>query len=202
MSTKTTQKTRKMVFLAMMTAIIVVLQVIATFTIRFGVFPITLALAPIIIGAAMYGWGAGTFLGFVFGLIVFLTGILGWDGGGVNAMMAQNAFATTVLCLGKGTVAGLVAGLVYKLGEKKNSLTGVILSGIATPIVNTGIFAVGMLTIFYNFLVGGSAETSYTPVAYLFFGMIGFNFIIELIVNLALATVINRIIVIGSKKRR
>ena len=59
-----------------------------------------------------------------------------------------------------------------------------------------------MLTIFYNFLVGGSAETSYTPVAYLFFGMIGFNFIIELIVNLALATVINRIIVIGSKKRR
>ena len=38
--------------------------------------------------------------------------------------------------------------------------------------------------------------------AYLFFGMIGFNFIIELIVNLALATVINRIIVIGSKKRR
>ena len=40
--------------LAIFTAIIVVLQVLCTF-VRFGPFSITLALAPIIIGTAIYG---------------------------------------------------------------------------------------------------------------------------------------------------
>ena len=57
----------------MMTAIIIVLQVIATFTVRFGIFPITLALAPIIISAAMYTWREGLVLGLVFGTVVFVT---------------------------------------------------------------------------------------------------------------------------------
>ena len=201
MSTRTTQKTRKMVFLSMMTAIIIVLQVIATFTVRFGIFPITLALAPIIISAAMYTWREGLYLGLVFGAVVFVTGLLGWDGGGVNAMMAQNALATTLLIFVKGGAAGLVAGLVYKLGAKKNSLVGVISAGIATPITNTGIFAVGMIFVFYNFLVGG-AKNGEHPLAYLFLGMIGLNFIIELIVNLALATVIDRVIRVGGKSNR
>ena len=66
--------TQRMAGLAIFTAIIVVLQVLCTF-VRFGPFPITLALAPIIIGAAVYGSSAGALLGGVFGTVVLLTGI-------------------------------------------------------------------------------------------------------------------------------
>ncbi|NLF34555.1 MAG: ECF transporter S component, partial [Clostridiales bacterium] len=55
------QNTQTMTGLAIMTAIIVVLQVVASF-VKFGPFSITLALAPIIIGAALYGPMAGAYL--------------------------------------------------------------------------------------------------------------------------------------------
>ena len=51
---RASEKTRRLTGLALMTAIIVVLQVVASF-VKFGPFTITLALAPILIGAALYG---------------------------------------------------------------------------------------------------------------------------------------------------
>ena len=65
------EKTRRLTGLALLTAIIVVLQVVASF-VKFGPFTITLALAPIIIGAALYGAGAGAWLGAVFGVVVLI----------------------------------------------------------------------------------------------------------------------------------
>ena len=182
----------------MMSAIVVVLQIVCTF-IKFGPFSITLALAPIIVGAAVGGWRSGTFLGFVFGLVVFVTGILGWDGGFVNLMMAYNPFMTTVLCLAKGILAGLVAGLVYRPIEKKNVYVGVIVSGVLAPVTNTGIFALGMMTVFYGFLTQNASGQS--PLAMLFLGWIGVNFIVELVVNVALGAVITRIIALAKKSR-
>ncbi len=187
-----------MVFLAMMTAIVVVLQIICTF-IKFGPFSITLALIPIIVGAAIYGWKAGAFLGFVFGLVVYITGLFGLDGGFINLMMAYNPFLTTLLCLLKGLAAGLVAGLIYKPLAKKNVYAGVIVSGIAAPITNTGIFALGMMTIFYGFLVENAGAQA--PLAALFLSWLGVNFIIEFAVNVALGAVITRIITIGQKQK-
>ena len=73
---RASEKTRRLTGLALMTAIIVVLQVVASF-VKFGPFPITLALAPIIIGAALYGPKAGAYLGGVFGIVVLLACILG-----------------------------------------------------------------------------------------------------------------------------
>ena len=70
------EKTRRLTGLALMTAIIVVLQVVASF-VKFGPFSITLALAPIIIGAALYGAGAGAWLGAVFGVVVLIACIAG-----------------------------------------------------------------------------------------------------------------------------
>lgn len=58
---RASEKTRRLTGLALMTAIIVVLQVVASF-VKFGPFTITLALAPILIGAALYGPKAGACL--------------------------------------------------------------------------------------------------------------------------------------------
>lgn len=199
MSKNSRERIRYLVRLAVLAAIVIVLQLICTF-IKFGPFSITLALAPIIIGAAILGPLGGAVLGAVFGLVVILTGLMGWDGGFVLLLMEQNAFFTLALCLLKGVLAGLSAAAVYRLIAKKSSLAAVFATGAVTPVVNTGLFALGMLTLFSGFLSASAAVDGRSPIALLFLGWIGINFIIELAVNLALGVGITRIIDIVQKK--
>lgn len=185
-------KVQRMTGIAILTAIIVVVQIICTF-IKFGPFSITLALAPIIIGAAVYGVGTGAMLGGVFGLVVLITGILGWDGGTVMLLMGINPVATVLICIIKGAAAGLAAGAVYAAIAKKNQLGGVITAGIICPVVNTGLFIIGMLAFFFSTISGWAAGND-SMVQYIIFGLCGGNFIVELATNLLLATAITRII--------
>lgn len=191
-------KTRRMTGLAIFSAIIVVLQIISTF-VKFGPFSITLSLAPIIIGAAIYGVGAGAFLGFVFSAVVVITGILGWDGGFIMMLMGISPIGLLVTALGKGTLAGWVSGLVYKAVSKKNELLGVITAGIVCPVVNTGFFVIGMLLFFsetFTTMAGGQ-----NLVSFVIFGLAGINFVIELLVNIVLSSGITQIIKAGKKMR-
>lgn len=195
-NSKRTGSTRKMAGLAIFTAIIVVLQVLCTF-IRFGPFSITLALAPIIIGTAMYGKGAGAYLGGVFGAVVLITGLLGWDGGTVMLLMGMNPVACILICLLKGIAAGLAAGLCYELIAKKNERVGVLVSGIVCPIVNTGLFIVGMLVFYFDTISGWAGGQDL--LLYIIVGLTGVNFLVELAVNILLSAGITRIIHAGKK---
>ena len=58
----------KMVTLALLAALVVVLQTVAS-SIKFGPIPITLTLVPIVIGAILYGPSAGALLGAISGLL-------------------------------------------------------------------------------------------------------------------------------------
>ena len=188
--------TRKMTGLAIFTAIIVVLQVLCTF-VRFGPFSITLALAPIIIGTAMYGKGAGAYLGGVFGAVVLVTGLLGWDGGTVMLLMGINPLGCVLVCLLKGVAAGFFAGLFYELIAKKNDKLGVLISGVVCPVVNTGLFIVGMLVFFFDTLSGWAGGQNL--LLYIIVGLTGVNFLVELAVNIVLSSGITRIIRAGKK---
>ena len=193
--------TRRLTVLALLSALIVALGIICSF-VRFGPVSITLALTPIIIGAALYGAGAGALLGFVFGLVTFISGLVGWDGGFIMLLMTFGdnvlfAIATILLCFGKAILAGYAGGLVYRLIAKKSRLGAVIGAGIVTPIVNTGVFALGMLTAFSALL--GELAGGANAVKFLFVGMIGTNFLIELGTNLVLAAVITRVIELGAR---
>ena len=184
-------KTKRTVGIAIFSAIIVLLQIICTF-IKFGPFSITLALAPIIIGAAIYGVGAGAFLGGVFGTVVLVTGLLGWDGGTVLYLTSINAVATVLICVVKGAVAGLLGGLVYRAIAARSELGGVIVAGIVCPVVNTGLFIAGMLLFFTDTLISWAGGQNL--MIYLITVLTGINFIVELAVNLILASGISRII--------
>ena len=188
--------TRKMTGLAIFTAIIVVFQVLCTF-VRFGPFSITLALAPIIIGTAMYGKGAGAYLGGVFGAVVLVTGLLGWDGGTVMLLMGINPLGCVLVCLLKGVAAGFFAGLCYELIAKKNDKLGVLISGVVCPVVNTGLFIVGMLVFFFDTLSGWAGGQNL--LLYIIVGLTGVNFLAELAVNIVLSSGITRIIRAGKK---
>jgi len=196
--TNTREKTREMAMYAMLAAVVVVLQIVCTY-IKFGPFSITLALTPIIIGAAIYGWKCGAFLGFVFSAVVYITGLMGLDGGFVLMMMDYNAVGTTFICLFKGTAAGAVAGLIYRPIAKKSPLAASFITGASAPIVNTGLFALAMMTIFYGFLSGNAPEGQ-NPIGMLFLSWIGINFIVEFVSNVALGSVITRIVAYYNKK--
>ena len=189
------EKTRRLTGLALMTAIIVVLQVVASF-VKFGPFSITLALAPIIIGAALYGAGAGAWLGAVFGVVVLIACVAGWDQGG-NILFTANPLLTAALCIVKGAAAGFVSGLVFRGLSSRSPMGASIIAGIVCPVVYTGIFCVGLAVFFYDTLVAwaGGSDLIY----YIIFGLTGVNFVLELAINLVLSTVIVR--VVGARKR-
>lgn len=192
-------KTQKLAMLSIFTAVIIVLQVLCTF-IRFGPFSITLALAPIIIGAALYGPGAGAYLGGVFGLVVLITGLFGWDGGTVMYLLGQNAIACVLICIGKGAAAGWAAGLIYKLFEKKSEYLAVVLAGIVCPVVNTGLFVLGMMAFYMSTLQAWAGGTN--MVYFVFIVLAGVNFLVELGVNLLLSSGITSIIRYGKRRER
>ena len=185
--------TSTIVGIGLLTAIVVVLQFVSM-ALRFSAFSITLTLVPIVVGAALYGWKTGAWLGLVFGAAVLLTG-------DAAAFLTINIPGTIATVLVKGAAAGLCAGLVYRLVAKKNQVVAVLLSSITAPIVNTGIFLLGCRLFFYDTVQAWGAGLSFeNTFVYMIVGLVGINFIIELGVNLVLNPAILQIIKIGKKK--
>jgi uncharacterized membrane protein len=178
-------KIQKLVFLAILAAIIVVLQTFAG-SIPVGPFTITLSLIPIMLGAILYGPCAGAFLGAVFGVVVCVAVVTGTDMGG-NLMFQQLPVLTLFLCMLKSTVAGFVSGLICKALQKKNLYLGVALASVACPVMNTGILATGMLLFYGDLVTGWALANSYSNAfLYIIFGMVGVNFLVEMAINLVL----------------
>lgn len=189
---KLNSKTKNMVGVGLFTAIIVVLQFLGG-GIRFGMFSISLVLLPIVVGAALYGWKSGACLGFAFGAAVLLSG-------DAAAFLAIDPIATVLVVLVKGMACGLMAGIVYHLLAKVNRTLAVFAAAIICPIVNTGVFLLGCQLFFLDTVAEWGAAMGYeNAAAYMFLGLAGVNFLIELCVNIVLAPVIVRLINIGKK---
>ena len=183
--------TRKLTGLAILTALVVILQFLP---VKGPFFLITLTLIPIVIGSALYGAFAGAWLGFIFGVTVLLSG-------DAAAFLTINIPGTIATVLVKGTLAGLAAGLVYKLASKVNRYFGVICSALVAPVVNTGIFLLGCRLFFMDTVNGWAAASGYENVgAYMILSLVGINFLIELGVDLVCSPVILRLINIRKKE--
>lgn len=186
-------KVKKLVGVAVFTAIVVVLQLLGGGIKVGGLFSISLVLLPIVVGAAVYGWEAGLWLGGAFGLAVLLSG-------DAAAFMAINPIGTVVTVMVKGIGCGFAAGLLYKLLSKKSVVLGALAAALICPVVNTGIFLVGCRLFFYDTIAQWGAAAGFeNAAAYMFLGLAGINFLVEVATNLILAPVIIRLIRIGKK---
>ena len=198
MSNTSKNKTYRLTALGILTAIIVVLQIFTTF-VHFGPFSITLALIPIVVGASMFGVGAGAYLGAVFSVVVVIMCITGGDPGGFLVWSA-NPFMCVVMCMLKGTLAGFEAGVHYRALESTNKIVATAVAALVSPIVNTGIFILGMMIFFRDTLVSWAGDT---PVLYyIIFGLTGINFLIEVGVNVILSPVVVKIVDAVKKTNR
>lgn len=176
-------KINRLVGIALLSAIVVVLQLLGSF-IRFGPVSISLVLIPIVVGAAVYGPVAGAVLGGVFGLVVLCQPDTAFFYG-------LNTFGTVITVMAKGILCGWLSGLVYRVCAKKNEIVAVILAAVVCPVVNTGVFFLGCVLFFWEGIaqVGGGNAFQYVITV-----MIGFNFLAELGANIICAPVILRIL--------
>ena len=193
---KKTQDRRKqtqiLVFGAILTALVIVLQLLGSF-IRFGMFSISLVLVPIIIGAATCGTKIGTWLGFMFGVAVLVSG-------DAASFLAIDVAGTIITVLLKGALCGLAAGLTYNLFKNRNQYLAVMASAVVCPVVNTGVFLLGCVLFFFEAVAEWGMSLGFTnTVEYMFLGLAGGNFIFELIINIVLTPVIIRVLNFAKK---
>ncbi len=185
-----TQKltTKNLVLAAILTALVIILQFMGAF-VRFGPFSISLVLIPIVIGAASCGKGIGAWLGLVFGIVVLASG-------DAAAFLAINPLGTVLTVLAKGTACGFLAGLTYKALEKTNKTLAVAISAIVCPLTNTGIFLLGCLSFFMETIAEWASAFGFgdNVAAYMIFGLVGVNFLFELLTNIILSPIIVRLL--------
>ena len=183
--------TRKIAGVGLLTAVVVVLQLLGSF-IHFGPFSISLVLIPIVVGASLYGVLSGAWLGLAFGITVLISG-------NAAAFLAVNPGGTVVTVLLKGALAGLLAGAVYKAIEKKNKVIATIVAAIICPVVNTGIFLIGCRLFFFDTIKTWAAGTN--VFVYMITGLVGFNFLFELGLNIILSPTIVKLTKLGRKEK-
>lgn len=189
-------KISRMVGIALLMALVVVMQFISGIIPPVAGFSISLVLIPIVLGAAAFGPTGGAILGATFGAVVFINCVTGADPGG--AMVFQ---ANPVLCffvvMGKGVLAGLGSGLGYKALKNKNAQLAMICAAVVCPIINTGTFLAAMFAFFIDVLSAwaGCGDV----IGYVLSGLVLANFVPELIINVAFTPVGHRILRIVQK---
>ncbi len=180
-------KIKKMVGIAVLLALIVVLQLISNY-VTIGQVSITLALIPLTMGAILYGPIVGLFLGMVMGAVVLVAP-------STSVYLNFNIWLTILLCLLKTGLAGLVSGLVYKgiirlkfLGIAKFPVA-IVFAALLAPIVNTGIFILGISTLFVGADLNGLVISSNFAESFsvLYSLVITINFLIEFLVSAILS---------------
>lgn len=185
------QKLIRSVQVAILLAIIVVLQLLS-YVIKIGTFNLSLVLIPIVVGAVLYGPKTGAFLGGAFGVVTTLCCVTGMDVGGA-VLWNANPFLTALICILKGAMAGLVAGLIATAFQnRKHPYVGITLAAVAAPLVNTGLFLLGLSTCFHSILLNWAGGTS--VLYYILFGLVGINFLIEFALNVFLSPAVVSIV--------
>ena len=180
---------------ALMTALVIVVQLISTYTTFFGPFSTALALIPIVIGAALCGWAVGAWLGFVFGMVVLLSG-------GAALFLAFDIPGTIITVLAKGTLCGFAAGLVYKLLKRFNTYVAVVGAALVCPVVNTGVFLLGCALFFIDDAakIAQAIGSNATGMS-LFIALALGNFLFEVGANIVLSPVVVRLLNIRKSGR-
>lgn len=180
---------------ALLAALVILLQFFVSIPSPIPGYTITLSLVPIMLGAILYGPTCGSILGGVFGAVVCIQVVTGLAGPLSTLMLQQTPVVTLLICMLKGILAGLGAGWIFKaLKNTKARKVGIILSAVSCPLINTGIFVAALFVFYYELMTASAADSTFAnTVTFILFGIVGFNFFIELAVNVLLVPIVLRL---------
>jgi uncharacterized membrane protein len=180
---------RNIAFLAVLVALVIVLQFVTSLVPNLAGMA-CLVLVPIALGGMVLGVLGGAILGFVFGVVVVICGLCGLSAF-TSILLNLNPVVTVLVCLLKGTVAGAVSALAFKLIAKKNKYVATFIAAALVPIVNTGIFVIGAFIMSNDVVTVLSmlgVEVAGVSLVYLVFVCcVGVNFFLELGVSVVLS---------------
>ena len=171
--------TKMIVGTALLVAVEIILQLLSM--ILPTAVNLNLALVVITIGAIMYGPLVGGFLGFVNGAVILLSPNT------VTVFMSISPVGTILVCLLKTTLAGVIAGFLFKWISKKNDAAASVVASIIVPVINTLIFAIFTYFFFLNDLGLESFGQIFTI-------LIGINFIFEIVTNTVISPMLYQIL--------
>ncbi|MEE1319215.1 MAG: ECF transporter S component [Ruminococcus sp.] len=195
----------KMVFSAVLIALIILMTFTGIGYIPIGPLKLTLNVLPVAIGAVVLGPVYGTILGLVFGLSSYFT-CFGMDALG-TLFMSINPFLLFIMCVVPRILCGLLPALVFKLIEKKDKskIIGSAVSCTLTAVLNT----VGFLALMWLFfapelssntavveMLGSGVDSIIT----LFVMFAGVNAIFEALTSLILGSAICKALFAVMKK--
>lgn len=183
---------QRLTLLALFTALVALLAYLGGFIKIGGFASISLTLIPVVLGAALCGPLAGAWLGAVAGAVFFMTADAAF-------WLGLSVAGTIITVMVKGIASGLLAGVVYKLIEKKNRYVAVMTAAVVCPVVNTGIFLLGCFVFFMDAVTSGAATEGLSIGSYIIIFFVGLNFVFELLTNIILSPAIVRLLNIRKK---
>lgn len=193
-----TAKLKNMASVALLMALVVIMQFISGLIPPISGISLSLVLIPVVLGAILYGPAAGTILGCTFGVITYINCVTGTDVGG--AMVFQsNPLLCFLVVMGKGILAGLASGWVYRMICKNNLKIATLCAAIVCPTVNTGVFLACMIAFFKDVLAAWANGGEI--VVYVLSALVLFNFIPELLINIIFSFPFMRIVRIVNGKK-
>lgn len=194
-----------MVQLAMLIALIFVMQYVGTLAstpLRAIGIEFSFVLIPIVIGAFLMGPVSGAVLGLVFGVMTIILTVTAPGGTMTLILFESNPLLYCIVAIAKAVGAGLGSALIYKgldrLFKGKYVYLRTTVASATAPIINTGIFLLGMVLFFGNTIAEKWAGGQ--NVFIFIVSLIWINFLVEFAINIILSPAVVRIIDIVSKK--
>ncbi len=184
------KKNKFIVDCAILCSLTVVLQLLSTLMTNTLQVSLTLALIPVAIACIQYGAKCGIIVSAAMGITLFIECATGFEVGG-NVMFMLDPFLTFIGSAVRVVLAAccllIVAALTKKLESKKwrNFMLSALL-----PFFNTTIFVIAFITLFNPLMKEWASEAGTNAVTFIFLGLVGVNFIIEVITCTVICPVI------------
>lgn len=192
-----------LVQMAVLIAIMLVLELTGLGMVKIGPLEMTILQFPVIVGAILMGPAAGAGLGLVFGLISF------WECFGKSSfgttLMGINPFFTFLVCVPTRTLMGFLCGLIYKgmhkilVGSKEKVSQGrkiipYVAASLSGALLNTLFFMTTLLALFSKTEFIQSFMTLAGTESLLLFAVwfVGLQGLVEALLCAFLGTVISR----------
>ncbi|MGN0470170.1 MAG: ECF transporter S component [Acutalibacteraceae bacterium] len=222
---KSMSKTQHLTFLAVLSAIIILMAFTPLGYLRTGGLEITFIILPVAIGAVILKPLDSAILGGVFGITSFIQ-CFGMSPFGAS-LLSINWFFTLIVCLVPRVLAGWLGGLIFsalsKIGKTKavsdNSnkeslnessdnksnnpnIISYIVTCLAVPLMNTLFFMSALILCFFNtdFIQGVMSALGASNVFGFVVAFVGINGVIEAAVCFVAGTAISKALAVAMKK--
>ena len=191
---KATEKTRRLVQMSILIAIMLILAFTPLGYLKVGAIEITFMTIPVVVGAILLGPASGAVLGGVFGLTSFIQSF-GMSTFGA-ALLNINPFLTFLVCMVPRVLMGYLSGVIFQLLHRggKTKILSFAVSSLSGAVLNTVFFVTMLMLLFGSSdymmsMRGGMGLLSFLA------AFVGINGLVEAIVAFILGTAISKALV-------